>query len=214
MKRLLLAVAALALLVSCGDNAADKKTEEVVNDVPQIEETGVTWNGYAQIDPRNIPENMIRLISEDWMLITAGKADAYNTMTASWGMMGELWSKHVNTVFVRGSRYTYEFLEKNDTYTLSFFDREHRPALELLGTKSGRDGDKVAESGLTPMALESGDMSFAQARMIIECRKLYAEPFKKEAFVDESIYEQYYKDGGASIHKMYIGEIVNVWVKQ
>ena len=213
MKKLFLVPTLALLLAACGGSKTEQKMEQT--DSLKLEATGVTWNGYSQIDPRNIPDNVIRLIGEDWMLITAGKADAYNTMTASWGMMGELWGKHVAAVMVRDSRYTYQFIEKSGTYTLSFFDREHRPALQLLGSKSGRDGNKVAESGLTPMELESGDISFAEARMVIECRKLYAEPFKKEAFVDQATYEgAYNKEHSTSMHTMYISEIVNVWVKQ
>ncbi len=215
MKKLFLAIVSIALLTSCGSNPAEKKAEQPQADNRlEVEPTGVTWNGYTQIDPLSIKENVIRLISEDWMLITAGKANAYNTMTASWGMMGEVWGKHVAAITVRDSRYTYQFLEKNDTYTLSFFTHDHHPALELLGTKSGRDGNKVAESGLTPMELQSGDISFVEARMIIECRKLYAEPFKKDSFTDKSVYESAYgKELSTSMHTLYIGEIVNVWVK-
>lgn len=206
-------MASVMLLASCGSSTAEKKAESV-EEKPEIESTGVSWNNYKQIDPRSIPDNVIRLIGEDWMLITAGKANAYNTMTASWGMMGELWGKHVAAVVIRDSRYTYQFIEKSDTYTLSFFTRDYRPALQLLGTKSGRDGNKVAESGLTPMELESGDISFAEARMVIECRKLYAEPFKKDSFTDKSVYDGWYnEEHSASMHTLYIGEIVNVWVK-
>ena len=213
MKRAIFLVASALLLASCGGNTTEKKTD-MVEEKPEIETTGVEWNGYKQVDPRSIPDNVIRLIGEDWMLITAGKVNAYNTMTASWGLMGELWSKHVAAVMIRDSRYTYQFIEKSDTYTLSFFTRDHRPALQLLGTKSGRDGNKVAESGLTPMELQSGDISFVEARMIIECRKLYAEPFKKDSFVDKSVYEgAYNEEHSTSMHTMYIGEIVNVWIK-
>lgn len=215
MKKVLFTIVSALILVSCGSNSTDKKVEQPqTNERPEIETTGVAWNGYTQIDPRDIQENVIRLIGEDWMLITAGKANAYNTMTASWGMMGEVWGKHVAAITVRDSRYTYQFLEKNDTYTLSFFTRDHRPALELLGTKSGRDGNKVAESGLRPMELQSGDLSFVEARMIIECRKLYAEPFKKGSFTDKSVYDSAYnQEHSTSMHTLYIGEIVNVWVK-
>lgn len=213
MRRIFFTVMALVILTSCGGGTTEKKAEQE-NNRPEIESTGVTWNGYKQIDPRSIPDNVIRLIGEDWMLITAGKADAYNTMTASWGMMGELWNKHVAAVMIRDSRYTYQFIEKSDTYTLSFFTRDYRPALQLLGSKSGRDGNKVAESGLTPMELQSGDVSFAEARMIIECRKLYAEPFKKDSFTDKSVYEgSYSEEHSTSMHTMYIGKIVNVWIK-
>lgn len=201
-------------MVSCGSSGTDKKTGQS-DGQPEVEMPGEVWNGYVRVDPRSIPDNPVKLIGEDWMLVTAGKADSYNTMTASWGMLGEVWNRHVAAITVRDSRYTYRFLEQNDTYTLSFFTHDYRPALQLLGTKSGRDGDKVAESGLTPMELQSGDISFAEARMVIECRKLYAEPFKKDSFTDKSVYESVYnEEHSTSMHTLYIGEITNVWVKQ
>lgn len=161
----------------------------------------------------DISENVIKLIGKDWMLITAGGENSFNTMTASWGALGEIWSKPVSIITVRDIRYTYEFLENNEHYTLSFFPDEYKDALTILGTKSGRDSDKVKESGLTPLPLENGTIGFKEAKLVIECKKLYAEPFKKASFIDETVYENIYEKGENSMHTLYIGEIINVYIK-
>ncbi|MDR2009363.1 MAG: flavin reductase [Bacteroidales bacterium] len=179
-------------------------------------ETTVTNNHeeeFVKINATDIPDNVIKLISQDWMLITSGNKESFNTMTASWGALGEIWGKDASFIMVRDSRYTYEFLEENDYYTLSFFSENYRDALQLCGTKSGRDTDKVKESGLTSLELESGTMAFEEARLIIECRKLYSEPFKKESFTDDELFEKIYNEDDNSIHTLYIGEITNVWIK-
>ena len=170
------------------------------------------WNGYENIAPDAIPENIISLLENDWMLITSGGEESFNTMTASWGGLGVVWSRPVAFMTVRNTRYTYEFLQRNDYYTLSFFDEDYKGALELLGSKSGRDGDKVAESGLTPMTTPVGAVSFEEARMIIECKKLYEEALDPKSIFDDAIAESYIKTDGER-HILFIGEIVDVWVK-
>ena len=108
------------------------------------------------------------------MLITAGTPESYNTMTASWGGMGVLWNKNICFCVIRPTRYTYQFIEKTDVFSLSFFEERYRQALEVCGTKSGRDIDKAAVTGLTPVAGElDGTTNFQQARLVIECKKLY-----------------------------------------
>ncbi len=103
-----------------------------------------------EIDPKEITDNPFALIGNDWMLITAGSQRRFNTMTASWGGLGVLWGRQVAVCFVRPTRYTYGFMERSKRFTLSFFSRRCRSALNLCGTRSGRDVDKVAATGLTP----------------------------------------------------------------
>ena len=103
-----------------------------------------------EIKATEIKENAIKLIGKDWALITAGDESGYNTMTASWGGLGQLWNKDVCFIFIRPQRYTYEFIEKNELFTMSFYPEEYRKALSFCGTKSGRDYDKAKETGLTP----------------------------------------------------------------
>jgi flavin reductase (DIM6/NTAB) family NADH-FMN oxidoreductase RutF len=168
-------------------------------------------DNFKQIKPEEIGDNTFELIGKDWMLITAGAPGSYNTMTASWGGFGVLWNKNVCWCVIRPQRYTYEFTEKADTFTLSFFDENHRDALNICGSKSGRDIDKAAATGLTPVAGDTpGTTTFAEARLVIECRKLYFQDIDPANFLDPAIDGNYpQKD----YHRMYIGEIVRVWSK-
>lgn len=169
--------------------------------------TDETMNVFTPIDSRAISDNVVHLMADEWMLITAGTPDHFNTMTASWGAVGHLWNRPVAFCFIRPQRYTFEFAEAQDCFTLSFFDETYRPALALCGRVSGRDVDKVKEAGLTPRILESGNVAFEEARLIIECRKIYADFFTPEQFIDDP--SGIYPSG--DFHKMYIGEIIHVW---
>lgn len=160
-------------------------------------------NILKQIEPEEIPDNVFKLIGKDWMLITGGTSEGFNTMTASWGGMGVLWDKKVCFSVVRPTRYTYQFLEKHDTYTLSFFSNKFRKALTICGTKSGRDTDKVRESGLTPV-FESDAVFFREARLVFECRKVYFQDIIPGNLLDPRI-EKFYPE--KDYHRMYVGEI-------
>lgn len=161
---------------------------------------------FSKTDLNKIDENVFKLIGSDWMLITAGTEGSFNTMTASWGGLGVLWNRPVSYIFVRPQRYTYEFLERNDSYSLSFFDEKYRKALSLCGSKSGRDIDKVKESGLTPEVSENGIVHFSEAKLAVECRKLYYQDIDPSRFLDKSINGLYDND----YHRMYIGEITSI----
>ncbi|MCL2098275.1 MAG: flavin reductase [Bacteroidales bacterium] len=165
-------------------------------------------NDYKQVNITELHESPVQMIGKEWMLITAGNSTAFNTMTASWGGLGELWNKPVAFIFVRPQRYTFDFLEREDYFTLSFYNENYREALTICGTKSGRDTDKVKEAGLTPLYTPLG-VAFGEARVIIECRKIYGDFLQPEAFIDGSIAENIYPQ--SDYHKMYVGEIVNVW---
>lgn len=167
-------------------------------------------SGYRKIDPENIPGNFIKMVSKEWMLITAGNKEKFNMMTASWGGIGVLYNKPVAICFINPARYTYQVIENSDTYTLTFYTEEYRDALKYCGTKSGRDEDKVKGSGLTPIETENGAMAFGQAWMIIECKKLVSQSISLDAINNK---EEQNKRASQPMHKMYIGEILNVWVK-
>ncbi len=96
-----------------------------------------------KVDVKSLKLNPFTAIGEDWLLLTAGNKDNANTMTASWGGMGVLWGKNVVTVYVRPQRFTYQFMENSDYFTVAFFDESWRGALKLCGSKSGREVDKV-----------------------------------------------------------------------
>ena len=164
-------------------------------------------NSFKTITPAAISDNTFRLISSDWMLVTAGTPDSFNTMTASWGGFGHLWHKDVCFIFIRPSRHTYSFLENNAGFTLSFFTGEYRPALKLCGSKSGRDTDKVKATGLTPVGSAAGNVYFSEARLVIECSKIYHQDISPEFFLDAQIASNY---SGGDYHRLYIGEIKSV----
>ncbi len=148
--------------------------------------------------------------NNQWFLLTAGdfKAGKYNTMTVSWGSLGTIWNKPFAQVVVRPTRYTREFMEAFPTFTLSAFPAEHHEALKLLGTKTGRDGDKIAESGLTPCASTVvACPCFTEAELVIECRKMYWQDMTPDTFLDASIAKNYPKH---DFHRIYWGEIVAV----
>ena len=211
MKKTMLILAVLSLaVVSCRD-----KTPKTTGDAPlatAVDTTGKEmWNGYMKIAPTDIEGNIVQRIGDEWMLITAGTPDSYNTMTAGWGGMGIIWSTPVSFIAVRNTRHTYGFLQKNDLYTLTFFGGGEKEAMTYLGTHSGRDGDKVAQTNLTPMETPLGSMSFAQATMILECRKLYEDKLDPKSMFDDEIAKDYLKNDER--HVLFLGEIVNVWVK-
>lgn len=154
----------------------------------------------------HLEADVFQKFNRQWALVTAGTAEHYNTMTISWGGLGTLWGRPVATVYVRPDRYTYEFMEQSDYFTVSFFPQACRPALTLLGTRSGRDGDKVAQAGLTPLALEQG-VTFREAEATLLCRKLYWQDLDP-ARVPAEVLRQFYAD--EPLHRMYIGEVVEV----
>ena len=117
---------------------------------------------------KDLTENFFEAIGKEWMLVTSGSKEKFNTMTASWGGIGFLWNKAVAFIFIRPERYTYEFIEKNDMLTLSFLGSGNRSIYNICGSKSGRDTDKIKESGLLPLTTPDGNVTFEQARLTLE----------------------------------------------
>lgn len=167
---------------------------------------------FEKLDPKTLESNVFSLIGDRWMLITAGTEDSCNTMTASWGGLGVLWNKNVATCYIRPQRYTREFVEREDSFTLSFFGEEHRKSLSLCGSKSGRDVDKVKECGFTVKTAENGAPYFEEAQLVLVCHKLYRGEIDPAGFMEAALCEKNYP--GKDYHKMYIGEIVEVLKKK
>ncbi len=162
------------------------------------------------ITPNELETRIHHLWGEQWLLLTSGDfaAGDFNTMTVAWGSLGVMWGKPFAQVVVRYSRYTFGFMEKYDTFTLSAFPEAHRKQVLLLGSKSGRDSDKIAESGLTPIAAAKvAAPAFDEAELVIECRKTYWQDMNPAHFIDPDIEEQY-KD--RDYHRIYFGEVVAV----
>ncbi len=160
---------------------------------------------FKEISPATIEGNPFDMVGQQWMLITAGNEEAANTMTASWGGLGVLWNKPVAFAFVRPTRYTYEFLEREDCFTLSFYEEEYRQALTLCGRTSGRDGDKIAAAGLT-LRHDAEAPFFDEAQLVLVCRKIAIQDIDPAGFLDDSIHGHYTDD----YHRVYVGEIVRV----
>ncbi len=164
-----------------------------------------------EINIKNADFNPVKQFSENWALLTAGSTDSYNTMTVSWGAMGELWGKDVALVFVRPERYTYEFMEKNDCFTLSFFGGEYKKELGFCGSKSGRDYDKAKETGLSPISVDGRSVAFDEAKCVLLLKKIALQDMDKEGFIDDGISEYY---NGMGLHRTYVGEIVKAYIKE
>jgi flavin reductase (DIM6/NTAB) family NADH-FMN oxidoreductase RutF len=167
-----------------------------------------TMKEFTTIKPTDITDNVFKLLDKDWMLVTAGSIKKFNTMTASWGHMGIMWNLPIAIAWIRPQRYTFGFANKHNGFTLSFFTEEYRDALQLCGTKSGRDCDKVAEAGLTPLETERGNVIFKEARLVLECRKVYQDDLKKKRFILPKVAQKHYPKG--DFHRFYMGEILNV----
>lgn len=162
---------------------------------------------FKEISPEELDFNPFTRIGKDWMLITAGNEEKFNTMTASWGGVGVFWGKNVVTCYIRPQRYTKEFVDANDCFTLSFFGSGRRDALNLCGTVSGRGCDKAAEAGLTPFYTD-GTTAFEEAELILVCRKLYADEMPAQQFIAKENDERWYPNH--DYHTMYIAEIVKL----
>ena len=166
---------------------------------------------FKEIEPGSIKENAFKLIGTEWMLVTAGSMKSFNTMTAAWGNFGFLWKRNVCFAFIRPGRYTYEFMEKEKLFTLSFFEEKYKSALEFCGSHSGRDTDKIKKTGLTPFQSPEGGVSFKEAKLIIECKKIYFQDIAPANFLDPSIADNY---PARDYHRMYVGEILHVLNKK
>jgi flavin reductase (DIM6/NTAB) family NADH-FMN oxidoreductase RutF len=161
--------------------------------------------------PEELTVRTHQLWSEQWMLLTAGDfpSKKFNTMAVGWGALGTMWGKPFAHVVVRPTRYTHEFMERYDAFTLCAFPEKYRKAVQLLGSKSGRDSDKIAESGLTPIAsAKIAAPGFAEAELIMECRRIYRGQVDPRGFADKELDKNYpQKD----YHTIYYGEILAVF---
>jgi flavin reductase (DIM6/NTAB) family NADH-FMN oxidoreductase RutF len=166
---------------------------------------------FREVDVQELMMNPMTRIAKEWMLITAGVEGSFNTMTASWGHLGSLWGRGggmpTSVVYIRPQRYTREFVDREPIYSLCFFPQQYKEQLSYLGTHSGRDGDKVAHTGLTPVH-EPGYTFFKEASLVLVCRKLYRAPLDEANFLDRQVMDESYPE--RDFHVMYIGAIEKV----
>lgn len=164
---------------------------------------------FKEISPRGLKDNMIRAIGDEWMLVSAGDDHGYNMMTASWGGIGVMWGNPVAVTVIRPQRYTKEFVDNNERFALSFYG-DDKEIHNVCGSKSGRDVDKAALTGLTPV-FSDGTTYFEQARLVLICQKQYVQPMDPSGILDKSI-DKWYPNH--DYHCLYVGKIEKVLVKE
>lgn len=164
---------------------------------------------FKEITAKEIKQNLISAIADEWMLISAGDKDGYNMMTASWGFMGEMWGADTAVAMIRPQRYTMNFVEKSDYFALSFYG-DKKDIHKVCGSLSGKDVNKTELTGLTPV-FSDNTVYFEQARLILICKKQYMQTLEKECFIDKEPLK-WYKDD--DFHNMIFGKIEKVLVKE
>ena len=168
---------------------------------------------FKEVKPEELTMNPFTKIGKEWLLITAGNEEKCNTMTASWGAMGVMWGKNVAIAVIRPQRYTKKFVDEQESFTLSFYPDDKKPALSYCGSHSGKDmakGEKAAAAGLTPLYVD-GTVAYEEADMILVCKKLYEAPVDPKGFADESLIAKWYPD--SDFHEAYVAEITAVYTK-
>jgi len=160
------------------------------------------------IAPDRLTVRPHHLFNNQWLLLAAGDfaTGAWNAMTVAWGSLGTMWGLPFAQVVVRPQRYTREFLDASDTFTLTAYPKAYHAALEIMGSRSGRQGNKAVAAGLTPVACERvAAPAFEEAELVLECRKLFMQRMSPEALLDERARRCYPQ---ADYHHVYFGEIV------
>lgn len=164
---------------------------------------------FREIHPYEIEGNPFKLLNKEWALVSVKNGDKENPMTISWGGVGIMWNKPVAFTFIRPQRYTFSLVENQDYYSINFFGDEYREALKFCGSKSGRDFDKSAETGLTPCYDQIAPY-YQEAKLVLFCRKMYAQELNKHSVISNDVLSAYTAN---DFHKMYISEIVKVITK-
>lgn len=168
----------------------------------------------TEIDISEISTSPVQLIGKQWMLITAGTADDFNCMTASWGGIGFLWNRPVAFVFVRPNRHTVNYIEAQPAFTLSFMPERYRQDLVFCGRNSGRDVDKMAHTGLKPATTPGGLPTFEDAELVLECRKMFRTTLQEADFIDWSEVSPAWYAEDNPLHYLYICEISNALMSE
>lgn len=173
---------------------------------------------FNEISISELKLNPITFFADEWPLLTAGNAlNGFNTMTVAWGHIGAIWSSDKGIgiptmiVYIRPQRYTKEFVDSNEIFSLSVLPAEYKETLTYLGTVSGRDEDKVTKARLTPV-FDDETTYFAEAKQVFICRKIYNSPLLEDSFINKSIVDKNYPN--KDFHTMYFGEIIRIMEKQ
>ncbi|HOV41325.1 MAG TPA: flavin reductase [Oscillospiraceae bacterium] len=165
---------------------------------------------FKKIDISSFELNPFKRIGEEWFLLSAGKENDFNTMTAAWGGMGVMWNRNVFTAVIRPSRHTFKFMEENSKFSACFFGNSNRDDLKYCGSHSGRNEDKISHTSLNPVFID-GVPAFEEAKTIFICKKIYRGEIDENSFIDNSLFEYYKSD---TFHVVFIGEILEILEKE
>lgn len=165
----------------------------------------ISMKSFENKDPFSFSDNLLHKINKNWFLITAGNLNKYNMMTASWGTFGILWNKPVAQIFVRPSRYTHQFIQNTDIFSISFFNSSYKEILSLLGSKSGRNLDKMNISGLTVIKYDNDAVYFDESDEVLVCKKIYETKLDYQKIPEDSLNDFYPEN---DYHSVFIGQII------
>lgn len=201
-KSVMWAMLAFSANTPCMSGKARMDTVTSRDDVPRL----------RPVDPRTLSGNPVSLFGDKWFVVSAGDSAKFNEMTISWGALGYVWNEPAVTIYIRNSRYTYPFIDEGKYFVLNSFDEAYRDKVKFIGTHSGRDMNKVKATGLTPQFTKLGNPFFKEARLVIECEKIYSDDIDRTRLFDKG--KAMYSDAPQETHRMFIGRIVNMWEKE
>ncbi|MDR1129507.1 MAG: flavin reductase [Prevotellaceae bacterium] len=218
MNRILITlVSGILLTTACGNRTPKEDTAPAgQNEESKNIQTMNFDELFTGISPEEITDNVFKRVGKDYTVITAGNLSHYNSMIASWGGWGILFDRPATWCFLRSSRYTLELMRREQTYTMSYFDEAHREDMMLFGKKSGRDTDKMKESKLSSVQTPAGNMTYREARLVIECKLVEVTTVSPDDFLTEEG-RKFVIDAHAETsdyHKIVIGEITAVWLRR
>jgi len=221
MNKILLSLFTVLFLISCTGKVKDAASVDSIN-INADSMTNVKDKSFDElfkkIEATELTDNVFKLVGQDYTVITAGKDSLYNSMTASYGGWGQLFELPVTWCFLNASRYTLELMKEGQSYTMSYFPDKNKEQVLFFGSKSGRSSEKMKENTLTPVKTPDGNITYKEARLIIECKLVSVTETNPKDFYSEkgkAFVEKGFKDGnGKEYHKLVFGEITNVWVKK
>lgn len=221
MKKIFLPLVLIFLLVSCTGKVKEAaSTDSIIlatDSIGDVKDKSFD-DLFKKTEPTELKDNVFKLVGQDYTVITAGTDSIYNSMTASYGGWGQLFELPVTWCFLNASRYTLEFIKKEQTYTMSYFPDKYKEQVLFFGSKSGRGSQKMKENILTSVKTPSGNITYKEAKLIIECKLVsITETNPKDFYLEKgkTFVEKGLKDGnGKEYHKLVLGEITNVWVKK
>ncbi|MCD7915279.1 MAG: flavin reductase family protein [Tannerellaceae bacterium] len=224
MKKYWLLFVGMILLTHCNSSANEstesstgsEKTVEVRTETTQDVRDKTFEQLFKAVPAEGVMDETYAYAGRTFTVITSGTSSDYNSMIAGWGGPGTLFGKPSTWCFLRANRYTLEYIRKEKTYTMAYFPQQYNEQVLFLGSKTGRDTDKMKESTLTPVETPSGMMSYKEAEVIIECTLTEITSVTSDDFYTQEGKDfvlEGYEDAG-DYHKMVFGEITRVWVKK